>query len=146
MAAPEKQSNGGVEDSGREILCLPGGDLAPQETRRYLTIEEFARRSGLSTSTVRRRKKDGSLPFCQPGGSRHRVVIPEDALDRIQSDAMAIPSASAGLPALETPGNAVGSDSSSGATSQRVLKGPPPKWRTQSNCGAYPCPNNAKMS
>jgi excisionase family DNA binding protein len=48
----------------------------------YLSVEEFVAATGLSESTVRRRIKDGSLPVCQPGGRKSRLLIPRDALAR----------------------------------------------------------------
>jgi hypothetical protein len=44
---------------------------------RGLSPADFAAQSGLSTCTVRRRIKDGSLPHRRIGG---RIVIPADAL------------------------------------------------------------------
>ena len=40
-----------------------------------LTIDEFARRTGLSRATVRRRIADGSLRAFQPGGHRTAVRL-----------------------------------------------------------------------
>jgi len=51
------------------------------DARRYLSVEEFARYSGLSLATVRRYLKSGKLPYRQPAGPRSRVLIPLDALD-----------------------------------------------------------------
>ncbi|MEX2172139.1 MAG: helix-turn-helix domain-containing protein [Pirellulales bacterium] len=72
--------------------------------KEFLSPAEFATRSGLSESTVRRRVRDGTLPHRQPGldarasqtsvdgvrdgtlphrqpgGKRSRIVIPHDAL------------------------------------------------------------------
>lgn len=48
---------------------------------RYLTFDEFERSVPLSVSTIRRRLKDGSIPYIQPGGRGHSVLIREDALD-----------------------------------------------------------------
>lgn len=45
-----------------------------------LTIEEFARRTSLSVSTIRRRIKDGQLPFWQPGGPGTRLLLPANSL------------------------------------------------------------------
>ena len=53
------------------------GFAAPCE---YLSPDEFARTTGLSPSTVRRRLIDGALPYLQPGGPRSRVLIPRTAL------------------------------------------------------------------
>ena len=47
----------------------------------YITFDEFVRRVPLSASTIWRRLKDGSIPYVQPGGRGHSVLIREDALD-----------------------------------------------------------------
>lgn len=49
-------------------------------TTEYLTPQEFARRSGLSLATVRRRIRDKSLPVLQSGGPRTAIRIPATAL------------------------------------------------------------------
>ena len=46
----------------------------------FLSPKEFAPRHDLSISTVRRYVKDGRIPADQPGGRRHRILIPIDAL------------------------------------------------------------------
>jgi hypothetical protein len=47
---------------------------------KHLSVKEFGATHGLSVSTVWRYIRDGKLPFSQPGGRRHRVTIPEDAV------------------------------------------------------------------
>jgi hypothetical protein len=47
---------------------------------KHLSVKEFSATRGLSESTVWRYIWDGKLPFSQPGGRRHRVTIPEDAV------------------------------------------------------------------
>jgi excisionase family DNA binding protein len=59
--------------------AMPRMDSTPQDSA-YLSPEDFARRSGLSVSTVRRYLADGRLPKFQPGGKRCRVLIPSSAL------------------------------------------------------------------
>jgi excisionase family DNA binding protein len=49
---------------------------APQHSADYLSPEQFALATGLSLSTVHRYLKAGRLAFLQPGGRRHRVLIP----------------------------------------------------------------------
>jgi excisionase family DNA binding protein len=49
--------------------------------RDWLTVEEVAHRLGCSTLTVRRRIRDGSLPYWQSGGPGTLVRIPVAALD-----------------------------------------------------------------
>lgn len=51
------------------------------QDEQFLSIDEFARRTSLSESTIRRRVRDGSIPSWQPGGPGTRVLIPIDALD-----------------------------------------------------------------
>jgi hypothetical protein len=55
--------------------------MAPLPT--YLSLAEFSALSGLSVTTLRRRIKDGSLPYRQLGGRRHRLLIPRDALETL---------------------------------------------------------------
>jgi excisionase family DNA binding protein len=49
----------------------------------YLSYEELSAATGISTSTLRRRVRDGQLPFFQPGGHRTRVVFPADVVERL---------------------------------------------------------------
>jgi excisionase family DNA binding protein len=56
--------------------------MPPEPTPRFLSPADFARATGLSEATVRRRIRDGSLPVAQPGGKKSRVLIPRDVLDR----------------------------------------------------------------
>jgi hypothetical protein len=46
----------------------------------YESPADFARRTGLSLSTVRRYIAAGRIPVAQPGGFRGRVLIPQGAL------------------------------------------------------------------
>ena len=50
--------------------------------RECCLIEEFSAKFGIFQSTSRRRIRDGSLPFFQPGGPGTRILIPKDALTR----------------------------------------------------------------
>lgn len=54
------------------------------DERRYLTLEELARVSGLSKVTLRRHWRAGKIPGHQPGGKGSRVLFPPDALERKQ--------------------------------------------------------------
>lgn len=45
-----------------------------------LSVKDFARRSSLSESTVRRRIAEGAIPFQQFGGKHKRLLIPASAL------------------------------------------------------------------
>ena len=53
-----------------------------QDERRYLTLEELARISGVSKVTLRRYWRAGKIPGHQPGGKGSRVLFPPDALER----------------------------------------------------------------
>lgn len=62
---------------------LPMASDEPFPPRTHVSVEEFARLSGLSPKTIRRRLDDGSLPKFQPGGPRTRVTIPLAALQAV---------------------------------------------------------------
>ena len=103
--------------------------LSPQSSDgefRYIEFREFVRRVPLSASTIRRRLKDGSIPYVQPGGRGHSVLIREDALDRVQP---------AGAPEQETEGQPVivpdATLSIAVPPEQPKLPGPAPRWKTQ---------------
>lgn len=49
-----------------------------------LSIKEYAKQTGLSVSTVRRRVASGDLPSEQLGGKRRRILIPASTLERVQ--------------------------------------------------------------
>jgi excisionase family DNA binding protein len=72
-----KHNRSPLADSPSNSIQKPGG------TPVYLTYEELSGLTGISQSTLRRRVKDGTLPFFQPGGRRTRVVFPADAVERI---------------------------------------------------------------
>jgi excisionase family DNA binding protein len=57
----------------------------------YLTIEEFAARSRMSVSTIRRRIDDGAIPVIQFGGKHTRFSIPESALKAMPRSGSAFP-------------------------------------------------------
>ncbi|QDT63562.1 helix-turn-helix domain-containing protein [Calycomorphotria hydatis] len=77
----------------------------------YLSIKKFARLSGLSESTVRRRINDGTLPYSQPGGHGTAIRIPRNAFD------LAIPHSS--------------EMSSEDTVQAPKLRGPAPQWRNR---------------
>ncbi len=60
------------------------------DERRYFTLEELARVSGLSEVTLRRYWRAGKIPGHQPGGKGSRVLFPHDALERKQVAAPAM--------------------------------------------------------
>jgi excisionase family DNA binding protein len=79
----------------------------------FLAPKKFGQLAGLSQATVRRRIKDGTLPFVQLGGRHHRILIRSDALEQLQSCAE----------------NIAGSGDS--LTRSNRLPGRRPKWQTQ---------------
>jgi excisionase family DNA binding protein len=86
---------------------------------RFLTLQEFARLSRLSESTIRRRVRDSSLPAVQMGGRGKKLLIPADALEQsCRTIAAALPDDA--------------SDSSPLApctrTTTDILAGPRPRW------------------
>lgn len=81
----------------------------------YLTIDELAAVTTLSVSTLRRLVKQGRLVGHQPGGPRHRVLFPPDAVER--AAAAATPAAPAAPPPKVT---------------THPRRGPRPKWRAGS--------------
>lgn len=84
------------------------------ELTNYCSPKEFSLRSGLSLATIYRHLRNGSLPFVQLGGFRHRILIPCDALDQIrQATTVELPSIPEGV--AESPKFA-------------PLSGPKPQW------------------
>jgi hypothetical protein len=100
------------------------GETTPRgedQSRRYLSPQEFSRLSGLSLATVHRYLKAGKLPYRQPGGHRTRILIPVDALEPRAGDTpaqVAAQPSAAPPPSPETPVV---------STSTR-LPGPKPQW------------------
>ena len=74
MAAPDQTSDA-------TELSWTSSEVA--ETSRYLTIEEFAAKTTMSVSTIRRLVKHGQLIALQPGGHRHRVLFAPDAIEQM---------------------------------------------------------------
>ena len=65
------------------------------ENQQFVTLAEFLKLNpALSASTVRRWIRAGKLAHCQPGGPRTKLLIPTDALNRIQLSAQAEKAAS----------------------------------------------------
>ena len=51
----------------------------------YVTLKQFlALHPNLNESTVRRWVRSGRLPHCQPGGPKTLILVPEDALQRME--------------------------------------------------------------
>jgi hypothetical protein len=47
----------------------------------HVSVKEFAQQNSLSESTVRRRIKEGALPYQQPGGKCKKLLLPVNALE-----------------------------------------------------------------
>jgi len=94
--------NGNFSESARTLTPnefaaneIPSrGFSAPQHERsrihqttptRYRTLKEYVQHTGLSESTIRRRVRDGSLPFLQLGGRNKMILLPADALTRVNT-------------------------------------------------------------
>jgi excisionase family DNA binding protein len=89
----------------------------------YLSVEEFARRSGFGESTIWRYLRKGKLPKYQPGGARCRVAIPEDALQKAIAWSASSPSAATiNSVSTETPQPASG-------TQMKKRSGRRAKWK-----------------
>ena len=55
------------------------------ENQQLVTLAEFLKRNPvLSASTVRRWIRSGKLAHCQPSGKRTKLLIPIDALTRME--------------------------------------------------------------
>ena len=68
----------------------------------HISIDEFSRQSGLAAITIRRYLRSGHLPYVQPGGRKHRILIPVTALERVKTPVSANPPPGA-LPAANPP-------------------------------------------
>ncbi|WP_197527391.1 helix-turn-helix domain-containing protein [Pirellulimonas nuda] len=88
------------------------GDQEPE--RGFESVDDCARRAGVSSTAVRRWIRRGQIDFAQPGGPGSRLLIPLDALDGLISRAPAA-STSAASPASEH---------------KSTPAGPRPAWRT----------------
>jgi hypothetical protein len=53
------------------------------DERDYVSASELAAAAALSLATVWRLKRAGRIPFHQPGGDRHAVRFPRDAIERL---------------------------------------------------------------
>lgn len=86
--------------------------------RNHLSIEEFSQQSGLAAVTIRRYLRKGKIPFVQPGGRKHRILIPVQALQNLQNP---IP--------LKLP------EPARQPTAQPVLSGRKPRWLKRPKLG-----------
>ena len=92
--------------------------------QKYLSPKEFAARTGISLATVRRYLKSGRVVAHQPGGRRHRVLIPADALEQVAPSTPPRVGPDRSSPAIAPlPGHPAADDKS--------LCGPAPKWLRQ---------------
>lgn len=110
MTAPEHPRTG--EPAPTDAAASVGG-------ARYLTIEELAAATTLSVSTIRRLVKQGVIVAHQPGGPRHRIVFPPDAIEQVAKSAK--PPEAESVPSAPPSGCA-----------GRPQRGPPPKWSRRS--------------
>ena len=92
----------------------------------YVSLKEFSAISRLSVSTLRRRIKDGSLPFRQLGGRRCRLLIPSNALELVDQPV----DASSGPCQPDANRNGPTPPIS---TAPQALPGPRPRWTQQLN-------------
>lgn len=100
-------------------------------TRLYVKLPEYCRLTGLSASTVRRRVRDGSIPYFQPGGPDHVLLFATDALMHASSTPRTSPSV-AESPKAE--GERLhGPDAGQPAAAQNHTnqRGPGPKWKRE---------------
>jgi excisionase family DNA binding protein len=92
-------------------------------SKAFLTVREFAKFTGLSDKTIRRRIREGRLLFHQPGGPRTKILIPSN---------WSIREAEASGPALPMDPGLVRRFRESHPHEQqqaRQLPGPKPRWR-----------------
>lgn len=52
-------------------------------TENNMTAKDIAEALGVSLATVYRLKRDGRIPYFQPGGKRHFVRFPETLLETV---------------------------------------------------------------
>jgi hypothetical protein len=90
------------------------------QSRQSFSPKEFAQLKGLSLSTVHRYLKAGKLPYSQPGGRGHRILIPVGALQLVIETIQANMTSKTDLSQviLQKPQNA----------NAPGLSGPSPKW------------------
>lgn len=97
---------------------------ADDEPSEFLSREQFAALAGFSRATLSRYVKAGRVPFFQPGGPRHRMMIPRSALE-----ALTVPAKSRECVAESRP--AVGDEPA--PPSRKTRRGPKPKWLRNSS-------------
>lgn len=58
---------------------------ANSKTRKFLKLKNFLNRNpAINPRTFSRWKKRGLIDYLQPGGPNTQILVPEDALDRMQ--------------------------------------------------------------
>jgi predicted DNA-binding transcriptional regulator AlpA len=106
----------GQDDDGRDATRPP----AP-----YLDKRQLVSLSGLSASTIQRYKRDGTIPFFQPGGRGCAVRFPRDAIEAARQQAASDFGADAGVLSRQHQAvSAAGKANGSGK-----LPGPRPRWQ-----------------
>lgn len=85
----------------------------------FLSREQFAALAGISRATLSRYVKAGCVPFFQPGGPRHRMMIPRSALELLTVPAK-------GRECVTGPQFVDGDKPNS--PSRKTRPGPKPKW------------------
>ncbi len=86
----------------------------PLSEKDYLTASELAARTGMSTTTIWRLKRDEKIPFYQPGGKNSLVRFPPNALELANSQSTTTESNEG--------------DSTNSNKSEKPLPGPRPDW------------------
>ena len=84
-----------------------------QQPREFVKLRDFAKLSPVSESTIRRWVTAGKLEHIQPGNAGTTILIPLDALARI-----------------DAPASAQGTDLSIGSVAKNDIPGRLPKWKT----------------
>jgi excisionase family DNA binding protein len=92
--------------------------MHPDELRQFCSVDEFARLTSLSTITVRRRLRDGSIPSVQPGGRGCRILIPVTALEQNRETGQLLTNSGEASPPSPTESQV-----------PAKLSGPRPKWQ-----------------
>jgi hypothetical protein len=94
------------------------------DIRDYLTAAELAAGAGISIATVWRLKLGGKIPFYQPGGGRHFVRFPPNAIEQLKTDGATDNNHSQQLNDEQSKGARPAEES----LVRNHLSGTPPKW------------------
>jgi hypothetical protein len=106
----------------------PAGDES-KSSADFLSPAQFASASGLSPATVARYLAAGLLPKVQPGGPRHRVLIPASVLARLpetdgRQDTTAV---------VHANNDDVVASTSQSESNRSRRSGPEPRWKSRRN-------------